>query len=184
MVLSLANSFSYNAYREVLSTYLDASARGYSNHLQRIGLAARATAYQRLSGDERTDQGGYLRGVRDARVDAESALFLNLDLPVKLFDFPTHLLIKKNWLDFELQASPFLDAAVAKRKDAPLGAEDFWYSGGLELIVYPAMMRTFIVRGSVGFDLDAVIRNRSLFDPSPRDGADPYEIYFGLGLSY
>jgi hypothetical protein len=45
-------------------------------------------------------------------------------------------------------------------------------------------MRTFIVRASAALDLDAVIRNKSLTAPSPRDGGSPYEIFFGLGLFF
>jgi len=90
-----------------------------------------------------------------SRLDGETAVFLNLDLPIKLFDFPTHAIIGKDWLDFEL-----------------------------EFLVFPARLRSFIVRGNGGFDLDALLRNKSLMALSPRDGASPYEMYFGLGHLY
>jgi len=181
---SLSNSVSYNAYREVFGVYLDAGAYLYANLRERFGIASRVTGYYRLSGDERTDQGGPLRGILDARIDGEAVAFASLDFPVKLFHFPAHLLIKKNWLDFELQVSPFLDAAVVKRKGETLGTRDFWYSGGLEFIVFPEVMRTFIVRASAGVDLDALARTGSVLEPSPRDGSNPYEFFFGMGLAY
>jgi len=45
-------------------------------------------------------------------------------------------------------------------------------------------MRTFIVRASAAFDLNAVINNKSFTKPSPRDGGSPYEIFLGLGLFF
>jgi len=181
---SLSNSYSFYMPDERLSVYLDASAYAHSNWRGRIGVDSRLVAYYRVTGSERTDQGGPMRGIRDARLDGDVAAFLNLDFPIKLFDFPTHVIIKKDWLDFELQFSPFLDLGVVRRTDADFGADDIWYAGGFEFLVFPKLMRSFIVRGSLGFDLAAVLENKSLTAPSSRDGASPYEISIGLGLHY
>lgn len=140
------------------------------------GLAARASALGRplgaFPGDELQDLGSYLRGVVDARIDARYGAFLNLSAPVKLFDFPTHAIIGKDILDFELQAAPFVDAAyIAGSADG--SGDGPWASAGLELAVFPKAFRSFIVRASFGYDL---VRG---------DGAGsfgPYEIYIGTGL--
>lgn len=184
LVVSISNSNSYYIPTATWGVYFDASARAYANWRERIGVASRLLIFAGLHGAERTSQGGSLRGILDSRLHGVDGVFLNVDLPIKLFDFPTHVIIKKNWLDFEMQASPFLDLGLVKRDGAAITADDFWYSGGLEVMVFPVVMRSFIVRASVGFDLDAVLKNRSLTAPSPRDGASPYEIFFGLGLQY
>ena len=149
----------------------------------RIGYVGQVKGFYRFMGDEAEDLGDSMRGIIDDRLLGDADLFLNLSLPVKLFDFPTHLLIKKNWLDFELQASPFFDMGMVRRKgEWTLTADNLWYSGGLEFFVFPVIMRSFIIRASLGFDLQSVISNESLTAASPRDGRSPYEIYFGLGL--
>lgn len=155
----------------------------------RLGLAARAVALLRpdtRSGNPITSVDDYLRGVRDGRVNCEAALVANLSLPVKLFDFPAHAIIKKDWLDFELQAQPFADLAIAVPDWSSLRpTKDWiWATGGLELLVYPKRFRSVIVRTGVGFDALSVLANKSLTAPSPRDGASPYEIYFTTGLHY
>jgi len=95
--------------------------------------------------------------------------FLNIEALLKLFDFPTHVFIKKDWLDFELQCAPFLDLGYVEGAAGTVAATYHdWYSGGIELLVYPRRMRTFIVRASLGFDLDAVFTTHSLTAPSPR----------------
>jgi hypothetical protein len=184
LVASISNSNSFSIPTTTWSCYLDASARAYTNWKEKIGIASRLQAFARLTGSERTSQGGSLRGILDSRIHGVDGVFLNVDLPIKLFDFPTHVIIKKNWLDFEMQASPFLDFGLAKRDGVAISADDFWYAGGLEVMVFPVVMRSFIVRASIGFDLDAVLKNKSLTAASPKDGASPYEIFFGIGLHY
>jgi len=162
----------------------DASVTAYLEWEGIVSLKARAQGFARPVGDARTDLGASLRGVRDARISGYSGLFVNLDLPTRLFSFPTHLLIGKNWLDFDLQASPFLDAAyVTPDPTALQQAESFWSSGGLEFLVFPLRMRSFIVRASLGFDLVSVLQTRSL-TAHAADGWATNEVYLGLGVFY
>jgi hypothetical protein len=58
-----------------------------------------------------------------------------------------------------------------------------WYSGGLELLVYPLGLRSFTIRASAGWDLKNVLATRSLTAMTP-DGQSPYEIYLGLNLLF
>ncbi len=154
----------------------------------RAGLAARAQALGRpdTRAGNPIEISGSLRGIRGDRANCEAALIANLTLPVKLFDFPTHVFIKKDWLDFELQAQPFLDLALAIPDWSSLKpTKDWiWAAGGLELLVYPTRFRSVIVRAGAGWDMLSVLSTKSLTAPSPRDGASPYEIYFTTGLHY
>jgi len=155
----------------------------------RAGLASRAVALLRpdtRAGNPIDSVDDYLRGVRDGRVNCEAALIANIAAPVKLFDFPTHVFIKKDWLDFELQAQPFVDLALAVPDWSSLRpTEDWiWAAGGLELLVFPKRFRSIIVRTGAGWDLLSVLSTKSLTEPSPRDGSSPYEIYFTTGLHY
>ncbi|MDP3179791.1 MAG: hypothetical protein Q8M76_17915 [Spirochaetaceae bacterium] len=164
---------------------LDAQATALFTYKGRLGAKLRASGFFRPVGSIRGSLGASLRGVLDARITGDAGAFANLDLPVKLFDFPTHLFIKKDWFDFELQFSPFLDAAVVRPGPmSAIASENLWSSGGFEFLVFPFRVRSFIVRASLGFDLDSVVRNGSFTDSSPRDGYSPYEISFGLGLFY
>jgi hypothetical protein len=184
LTLSLSN-YEYRYFRD--GSWIadaDAAARAYAAFGDILALKAQVQGFWRLAGIPRTSLGGYMRGILDSRLNGDLGLFVNLDAPVKLFDFPTHLVIGKDWLDFELQASPFIDAALVRRNaTSPLGDHDFFLSGGLEFLFFPLRMRSFIVRGSFGFDLRAISQTLSL-DKLTFDGSKPYEVFIGLGSFY
>jgi hypothetical protein len=151
----------------------------------RAGLAARVIALDRpdtREGNPIDTVAGYLRGVRGGRANGEAALIASLSVPVKLFDFPTHVFIKKDWLDFELQAQPFLDMAVVVPdwKSLKPTKDWIWAAGGLELIVYPKRFRSVIVRAGAGLDALNILRKKALTS----DGVGLYEIFFTTGLMY
>lgn len=154
----------------------------------KAGIAAQVAALARPNnrGTAINTIADSLRGIRGGRVSGGAALVANLSFPVKLFDFPTHVLIKKDWLDFELQAQPFGDLAVVIPDSISLkpSKDWIWAAGGLELLVYPKRFRSVIVRVGAGWDALSVLSTKSLTAPSPRDGASPYEIYFTTGLQY
>jgi hypothetical protein len=162
----------------------DAAAEAYAPVGDILAFKAQVQGFWRPAGIPRITLGGYMRGILDSRLNGDLGLFVNLDAPVKLFDFPTHLLIGKDWLDFELQASPFIDAALVRRNaSTPLRDHDLFLSGGLEFLVFPLRMRSFIVRASFGFDLRALSQTLSL-DKLTFDGSKPYEVFIGLGSFY
>ncbi|MFA6008227.1 MAG: hypothetical protein WC784_06355 [Candidatus Shapirobacteria bacterium] len=179
---SISNTLKYNLLTAVDTIDLDASVQFHATSGGKIGFNSRATGFFSFTDSTRTSLGTNMRGIKTTRLWGTEAAFLSLEMPVKLFDFPTHLLIKKNWFDFEMQMSPFLDLGYVGGGSGATLADKFWYGSGLEFFVYPLRMRTFIVRASLGFDLDALIKNQSFTEPSPRDGYSPYELYFGLGL--
>ena len=181
---SISNENTYNIRFDDWTVDLNGSLYYHATKAGLFGLNLRASGFYSLTDTVRTSLGTNMRGVKTSRLWGDSALFANLETPVKLFNFPTHVLIGKNWLDFELQAAPFMEAAFVDSGPGAALADKFWYTAGLEFIVYPLRMRNFIVRASAGFDMDAVVRNRSIILPSPRDGQSPYEVFFGLGLFF
>ena len=56
-----------------------------------------------------------------------------------------------------------------------------WYSGGLEIIMYPIKMRSIYTRISYGHDLRE-INNKDGY--AKRDGKPVSEIFIGIGLHY
>lgn len=185
----LSSTNYYNFTYADLGWDLSASYSGYWNKDRRLGLSARLSSRARVLGhfpaDDYPDMGTELRGILDARAVGVAGLYANLSIPVKLFDFPAHIVLKKDWLDFELQAQPFVDAGIVLPAwGSRPGSDWLWTSGGLEFLVFPVAMRSFIVRASVGWDLKSLLQNRSLTAPTPGDRASPYEIYFGTGLAY
>jgi outer membrane protein assembly factor BamA len=180
---SLTNGTTYNVQSTDLVSDLDVSFNYNATLEGKLGFNAKAAGFYSLTNSARDGLGSSMRGIKNARLQGASAAFVNLEMPVKLFDFPTHIFIKKNWFDFEFQASPFIDLGYVMGSVGTVAENyNFWYAGGLEFFVFPLRMRTFIVRASIGFDLDAVLQNKSITAPSPRDGSSVYELFFGLGL--
>ena len=179
---SVSNTDKYNILTATATLDFDATLQFHATLGGRIGFNSRLTGFFSVLDSTRTSLGTSMRGIKSSRLQGNEAAFLSLEMPVKLFDFPTHVFIGKNWLDFELQMSPFVDLAYVGDETIIEAADRLWYGGGLEFFVFPLRMRTFIVRASLGFDLDSVIRNKSFTEPSPRDGYSPYEVFFGLGL--
>lgn len=115
------------------------------------------------------------------------SLFGTYDLfpqPAKFLFWLPHKLFK--YLDFELQLSPFVDAALTRNRndDSTFSVKDGFYDAGFEFLVYPLKWKSYVIRGSIGFDIGRLLLSDYL-DTSWRDTAiSCYEIYFGLGLQY
>ncbi|HUW42485.1 MAG TPA: hypothetical protein VMV90_15875 [Rectinemataceae bacterium] len=189
--LNLSGRAAYNAQWDDLIGDLSFTGYAFAQWNGRAGIAARVLGMDRFSGrfsgtqnDSMTMLGQYLRGIIDARISGVQAAILNLELPVKLFDFPSHLVLRTHALDFEMQAQPFLDLALVRPDYSANPSKDWlWYSGGLELLFFPQGLRSFIVRVSAGWDLKNVAATRSLSAETP-DGYSPYEIFLGLSLLF
>ena len=196
--IQISNGVGYNITSGNTNSTLSASLAEYANWDGKMGflarLTSRAVVVGHSPGDNYTDLGAEMRGILDARpgelasngiVGGVAGFYANLSVPVKLFDFPTHVLIKTDWLDFELQAQPFIDAGLVVPTWSEKPSRDWlWTSGGLELLFYPLKMRKFIIRASAGWDLQSVLATHSLTADSPRDGKSPFELFFGTGLAY
>jgi hypothetical protein len=134
--------------------------------------------------DDYYDEGGdALRGVLNRSLNTRAMLSLNVDFPLRALRFmPSEWLHnrKLHFFDFELHASPFADLALM---DAPLNNKkfspgDMIFSGGLELILFPAFMRSIYLRISLGYNLNEFAAAKKIPSGSNR------EIFIGLGHFY
>ncbi|HRZ88553.1 MAG TPA: hypothetical protein P5117_03615 [Spirochaetia bacterium] len=173
-LVSLYNAYTYNLQSTDWTIVAIAQARHHESWFgNRLGLNSRLTLYGSFLGVA-SDIGGYIRGIPDAYIDADYAVFANLDLPIRLFDFKPSILIKKKWFDFEAHASPFVDAALVR----PGEAADFepYLCAGLELFGFLKQARSIYARLSLGVDALGYLDTRSL--------SGNYELFFGLGHDY
>lgn len=173
-VLSFVNSYSYSLYSLSWGATAILQARHYESWLDsRLGLNSRVTLYGNLLGISESI-GSYIRGVPDARVDGDYAAFVNLDLPIRLFDIKPSILIKKDWFDFEAHASPFVDAGLVRA--SPSDSFEPYLAGGLELFGFLKRARSIYARLSLGIDALGYLEDRSF--------SGNYELFFGLGHDY
>ena len=187
--VSLTERAAYNAQYDDLISDLLLESTMFAQWQERVGVGLRLLGMYRFTGhfsgtqnDSMTMLGQYLRGIIDERISGVQAAVFNVNLPIKLFDFPTHAIIRTHALDFELQAQPFVDAAFVRPDYGSTYSSDwFWYTGGLELLFYPQGLRSFTIRASAGWDLASVAATHSL-TAQTADGFSPYEVYIGLTL--
>ena len=133
--------------------------------------------------------GGRLRGILDnsyfgndlpnaPAYTASSAFVFNLDLPHHLFTTN----FKHQILNFNLQASPFVDVALVldRNTNTLFSLKNGFYTAGVEILVYPLKWSSYTLRASVGFDVLKVLKSDSKLK-----GLFKYnEIYIGIGLHY
>lgn len=107
-----------------------------------------------------------------------SAIVFNFDLPHHLFTTN----FKYQILNFNLQASPFVDIALVmdRNKNTLFSLKDGYYTAGFEVLVYPLKWSSYTLRASVGFDILKVLKADSKLK-----GLFKYnEIFIGIGLHY
>ncbi len=167
-----------------------------------------------FSDTSRKKIGSYLRGIKDDQkyslttkkaLKVPSAMILNLDLPFHVistdwerwigivFGTTSSAAEKLTWmhkLDFEVQFSPFIDAALTKNEYTGNNffAKDGWYGAGLEVLVFPKKWKNIVVRASCGVDIGQAFiskHTKRFYDSSWReDGVSKKELYVGIGLHY
>ena len=194
---SVSQSFSYDMFFKTYTTSYSVSGE-YYNAFKYAGFASRFYLFKTF-GDASTE-GGRIRGVRDAYIKTDSALFINIDVPITVWQTDWRALRGPEWtkwFDFEMQVSPFLDIAVGNNTAAGTyyNIKDGWYAAGLEIIGFPNKMRSIQGRISVGIDgvlLAKEIGKKSdfinkvvnkLFHTTWRTGSW-YELSIGIGLHY
>jgi len=124
-----------------------------------------------------------MRGIADKAITADYMLSLNADFPFRVLLFtPSEWFEnrKLRFFDFELHASPVLDMALYHdpRTETSFHPKNTAVSGGLELIIFPALVRNFIAR------LGYTINLREFFTTKKFPGGNNREIYFILGHFY
>jgi len=130
--------------------------------------------------------GDALRGIMDKAVHADYMLSLNLDFPFRVFKFmPSQWLNNKklSFFDFELHASPIIDVALYHdpAKNIPFNFKNILFTGGLEIIVFPAFMRSLYLRISFAWNFGEMFKSPG---PLRLPEGDNREIFFGIGHHY
>jgi len=145
-----------------------------------------------------------LSGSPEKALTTSAAIIGNIDLPIHIvttdwiavdefiFGEDSWLTNHLRWMryfDFELQISPFVDFALCNNlvTEKTFAIKDGFYSGGLEVLVYPAKWRSLVVRASAGVDAGRKIIKKvisKLIDDSWRREVSALEISIGIGLHY
>ena len=199
------NSWYFDRSDAPLNISLDANAAFYWPFNQIFGITARLRYRQWWQWSDKNDKwlpyssaGDVIRGVLNSDIKAFNMLSLNLDFPVRVLRFwPSEWFDKSRlrYFNFEMFFSPFLDLALLEGPYSKLKNQynptlegtrfdfgDLISTTGLEVTVYPAIFRSFYIRGSLGYDINK-IRNRGL---PLKWGFFPQwdEIYIGVDLYY
>lgn len=187
---SLGNNYSFNFHEDKdIEIQINASVQGHYSIFDRVGVSSRLSWFYNFYDVVSEKQGGTLRGILDKRINTDTAIFYNLDIPVRVLRVNFKDISGIDWteyISFEMHFSPFFDMALTHdlENDTRYSFEDGWYAGGLEVIVYPLKMRSIYARASVGFDLSEVFKSGELSGRADRDGESIRELFIGIGLAY
>ena len=211
--LDFTNSIGYNYQTSNYIPYAGVTVEAFKA-FKHFGINTRIFAFTALN--KNTSIGSELRGIRDDQkyksstgvnkkaLKVPSAFVFNLDLPIhvittdwtgwaeKIFGEDSSVARSLRWMryfDFEMQISPFIDAALTYNyaTERLCSVKDGFYAGGLEVLVFPAKWRSIVVRASCGIDAGRKIVKKvfsDMIDDSWRKGVAAYEIYIGIGLLY
>ncbi|MCR5723545.1 MAG: hypothetical protein K6G80_00500 [Treponema sp.] len=214
--LEFGNSLAYNYTTQNYTPKIWAEWQGFKAY-KYAGICARLYGFAQFNGNTAIgtylrgikDSQDYKNLVDDYGDDVSSvkvpvAIVGNFDLPFHiittdwngwteaLFGEESKIARALHWMrlfDFELQLAPFADFALTKNLETGrlFSIKDGFYSGGLEMIVYPARWRSIEVRASLGVDAGRKIIKKavsSLIDTSWRSEVSAMELYIGIGLHY
>lgn len=196
---------SYNFQRQKLTPIISLTADAFKDFDlfdfpigNKIGLCTNLFAFSYLNNSAKNIYiendgiriGGKLRGIRDEQtykgtdilaLNPTCAIVMNFDLPYHLFT--TNLPI--SFLNFDLQMSPFIDAALTYNKITKkyFDPKDGFYSAGLELIVNPVKWSGITIRASVGIDAGRTFFSKYL-NTDWRSNTSKKEFSLGFGLHY
>ena len=153
---SMSQSLSYDVSNSTYTTSVSVSGE-YYRAFKYAGFASRLYVFKNFGSN--SEEGSRIRGIRDAYISTDSALLLNIDVPIKVLQTdwvgwgaPRWM----SWLDFEMQLSPFIDIALGNNNAAHrnYNPKDGWYAAGFEIIGFPNKMRS--IQGRISFGIDAV----------------------------
>jgi hypothetical protein len=210
--VSARNSFKYDFYRinrNLNALDIDYSLAGTGHFIinDKLGVSARAQYRHWFyhDPDHNNQAGDALRGVLDKAVHAEYMFSLNLDFPFRVLRFvPSQWfgVSKLRIFDFDMHLSPIVDMAFygAPASGSPLEStasisfgnnKNALLSGGLEVIVFPAFMRSLYIRGSLAWNFVEQINNPGDYYLNPIlpviphfPGGNNREIFIGIGHYY
>ncbi len=190
---SIDNSYSYNFFlKDTPEIEITSTLAGYYSFVNRIGIYAKLDAFYSFSKEVSQRAGKNLRGILNKRIKTDVGFTLNVDVPVRITSFDFEKISGVEWtrfFGFEWFISFFLDMALVHdmQTDRYFHPSDGWYSGGLEMILYPHKMRSIYFRISLGFDLSELKNVKGINKIggiAKRDNEAISEIFIGIGLHY
>ncbi|MDR1971127.1 MAG: hypothetical protein LBQ46_04325 [Treponema sp.] len=177
---SFENENTYNYTRRTWNNSYSLNAAGHYLFSDSLGITSRLQFRHWFLNFPRSlyyDGGDVLRGVLDADVWADMMFSINIELPIRVLSARPSRWFKKDKMrifNFEFFLSPTLDIGLA-HLPSPMNGQKVltpYYTGGLEALIFPDIMRSLYIRLSLGFDLDKFFWDYSI--PSA-------EFFFGLG---
>lgn len=191
--VSLSNSYAYNfLVSKKPDIDFGLTVHGYYSFADRVGIYTQFDAFHILSGKTTERAGRNLRGILNRRIKTDTGITLSIDIPIKITVFDFEKITGISWtkyFGFEWHISPFIDMAWTRdiKTGRTFHPADGWYSGGVEMIIYPLKMRSIYARISAGYDL-AELKNTlgrgKIRGRAARDGESVLEIFIGIGLHY
>ncbi|MDR0668689.1 MAG: hypothetical protein LBF95_01285 [Treponema sp.] len=158
---SFENTNSYDYIRHNWNNYYALTASGHFLFDNFFGIASRLRFRHWLSAGSRPyeNAGDVLRGIKNNQIQAGLMLSLNLEFPFRVwtarpsdwFDSP-----KMRIFNVEFFLSPILDIGLVHlpRPTSTQQGLTAYYTGGVELFIFPEAMRSLYLCLSVGFDLE------------------------------
>ena len=179
--VSLENSNAFNNYKLEWEKDITLTATGHLPLSKHFALSGRFMYRQWL--DTPYDEAGdLLRGIKNSHITTRYMFSLNMDFPIlaKQFYVSKSLYSRTmRFFNFDLHISPFIDLAVV---DAPLDEDEsfqnFLFTGGMEIILFPHAMRSIYLRVSVGFNMAYYFQTHYIPAGNNR------ELFIGLGHHY
>lgn len=187
----LGNTYTYNtSIAAPIAITINGTLTGFTSFFDRFGVYSRITGFYNFDSALTTNAGDKCRGIINSRISTDNEVTLNVDIPVRIMRVNFVEITGVSWtrfIGFEMHASPFFDMALTHdiKTGRLFSLDDGWYSGGLELIVYPTKMRSLSGRISAGFDLYELWQNGGkLSGAAQRDGLSIRELLIGIDLHY
>ena len=190
---NIENSYSYNFFlKDLPEIEVSSTLVGYYSFANRVGLYAQLDAFYFFSQELSQRAGRTLRGILNKRIKTDTGITLNFDIPIRITSFDFKEITGVEWarfLGFEWFISFFLDMALVHdmQTNRYFHPSDGWYSGGIEMILYPHKMRSIYFRISLGFDLSELKNVKGInkiAGIAKRDNEAISEIFIGIGLHY
>ncbi|GHU16597.1 hypothetical protein FACS1894163_06210 [Spirochaetia bacterium] len=142
------------------------------------------TAYDSYPHNSNGAAGDVLRGIRNKDIKADWMISLNLDFPLRVWQFRPSQKPWMRYFNFEMHLSPILDMAILSSPDPETAP--FQIAGGIEVVVFPAIMRSLYIRASLGYNLREVFATGFASGSSFNKllSTEYAEFFFGLGHHY
>ena len=191
--LNLENSYSYNFFlKDKPEIEVSSTLRGYYSFVDRVGIYAQLDAFYFFAKEPSQRAGKNLRGILNKRIKTDAGFTLNVDVPIKITSFDFEKISGVEWtrfFGFEWFISFFFDLGLVHdmQTNRYFHPADGWYSGGIEMILYPHKMRSIYFRISLGFDLSELKNVKGINKIgglAKRDDEAISEIFIGIGLHY